>query len=109
MNHVSKETAAKGRGYNFDVLRAKLLYRNEAAQPAKFAFIEEVDVVNSKHIKPFNSSNIPIDNVIVVSAGTHIGKLHDLLEQDKIFSPTDGKHRLKFVDGRTPHFKRYEG
>ena len=109
LNHVSKETAAKGRGYNFDVLRAKLLYRNEAAQPAKFAFIEEVDVVNSKHIKPFNSSNIPIDNVIVVSAGTHIGKLHNLLEQDKIFSPTDGKHRVKFVDGETPHFKRYEG
>lgn len=31
------------------------------------------------------------------------------LEQDKIFSPTDGKHRLKFVDGKTPHFKPYKG
>ena len=92
------------------MLRAKLLYRNEAAQPAKFAYsVKEVDVVNAKHIKPFYSSDLPNDNVIVVSAGTHIGKLHELLEQDKIFYSTDGKHRLKFVGGEIPHFKRYEG
>lgn len=73
------------------------------------AAIEEVDVVNSKHIKPFDSSNLPNDNVIVVSAGTHLEKLHELIEQGEIFSPTDGKQRLKFVNGKTPHFKPYEG
>lgn len=53
--------------------------------------------------------HIGVKKLIVVSAGTHIGKLHDLLEQDKIFSPTDGKQRLKFVNSKTPHFKPYEG
>lgn len=40
LNKVSKEISAQGRGYNFNVLRAKLLYRNEAAKPAKFAYHE---------------------------------------------------------------------
>ena len=40
LNKVSKEISAQGRGYKFDVLRAKLLYRNEAAKPAKFAYHE---------------------------------------------------------------------
>ena len=41
LNRVSKEISLLGRGYNFKVLRAKILYRNEAAKPAKFAYYEE--------------------------------------------------------------------
>ena len=41
LNRVSKEISAQGKGYNFKVLRAKLLYRNEATKPAKFAYYEE--------------------------------------------------------------------
>lgn len=40
LNKVSKEISAQGRGYNFNVLRAKILYRNQAAKPAKFAYHE---------------------------------------------------------------------
>ena len=42
LNRVSKEISAQGRGYNFKVLRAKILYRNSAVKQAKFSYHKPV-------------------------------------------------------------------
>ena len=41
LNAVCKEIAAVGRGYTFDVLRAKILYGTKATKPAKYTFYTE--------------------------------------------------------------------
>mgnify|MGYP002624427137 CR=1 FL=1 len=38
LNRLAKEIAAKGRGYTYDVLKAKILYGTTAAKPAKFEY-----------------------------------------------------------------------
>lgn len=41
LNAVCKEIAAVGRGYTFDVLRAKILYGTKATKPPKYVFFEK--------------------------------------------------------------------
>lgn len=41
LNAVCKEIAAVGRGYTFEVLRAKILYGTKATKPAKYAYYTE--------------------------------------------------------------------
>lgn len=41
LNKICKEIAAVGRGYTFDVLRAKILYGTKATKPAKFVYYQE--------------------------------------------------------------------
>lgn len=97
LNRVSKEISAQGKGYNFKVLRAKILYRNEAAKPAKFAYYEEpkptqevtrefvwdnfdvdwvIEEPNGGFIRIEQKTDINLDNVLV-SAGTNIDVLMD--------------------------------
>ena len=101
LNRVSKEISLLGRGYNFKVLRAKILYRNEAVKPAKFAYYEEpkptqkitrefvwdnfdVDIViqepNGSYIIVEAMKEVNLDNVSV-SSGTSIDDLMDYFKQ----------------------------
>ena len=41
LNAVCKEIAVVGRGYTFDVLRAKILYGTKATKPPKYTFYTE--------------------------------------------------------------------
>lgn len=41
LNAICKEIAAAGRGYTFDVLRAKILYGTKASKPAKYHYYKE--------------------------------------------------------------------
>ena len=41
LNRTCKEIAAVGRGYTFDVMRAKILYGTKATKPAKFVYYRE--------------------------------------------------------------------
>lgn len=102
LNRVSKEISLLGRGYNFKVLRAKILYRNEAAKPAKFAYYEEpkptqeitqefvwdnfdvdwvVEEPNGSYIKIEQKTDINLDNVLV-SSGTNIDTLMEYFKHN---------------------------
>lgn len=84
LNRVSKEISAQGRGYNFKVLRAKILYRNTAVKQAKYSYYK-------KHIKPHELRDL-IDveatgkgfcvkaNDYAISAGVDLDELSELLK-----------------------------
>lgn len=100
LNRVSKEISAQGKGYNFKVLRAKLLYRNEAVKPARFAYYEEP--MPTQEIKPdfdWNGFDIyiqePNGGYIIVEAMTD-------LNLDKVGVPSGVN-----IDALSEYFSRH--
>ena len=45
LNRVSKEGSAKGRGYKFEVLRAKMIYVTTASKPPKYIYYQKQNEV----------------------------------------------------------------
>lgn len=106
LNKVSKEISAQGRGYNFSVLRAKLLYRNEAAKPAKFAYhepkrpsMEGMYDMTYSFMTPFFGKKKSVE----VSAGTDI----DILSE-QISDIVEIHQRLGRINRYANKFKYWE-
>lgn len=85
MNRVSKEISAQGRGYNFKVLRAKILYRNTAVKQAKYSYykqsIEPHELKDLIDVE-FTSPEVMTvrANAYAISSGVDIDELSELLK-----------------------------
>ena len=90
LNRVSKEISAIGRGCNFKVLRAKILYRNSAVKQAKYSYykpekldgrkiIEQCDIVLD-----INGAHLIIEPKSV-GAGVDIDELFEVLRSNTSF------------------------
>lgn len=85
LNRVSKEISAQGRGYNFKVLRAKILYRNTAVKQAKYSYhkqsIEPHELKDLIDIE-FTSPEVMTvrANAYAISSGVDIDELSELLK-----------------------------
>ena len=85
LNRVSKEISAIGRGYNFKVLRAKILYRNSAVKQAKYSYYKPEKLsgreIIDKHCDFFVDANgiQVIVDYETVGAGVDIDELSALL------------------------------
>ena len=90
LNRVSKEISAIGRGYNFKVLRAKILYRNSAVKQAKYSYYKpELNAreIIDKHCAFYIDSNgiqITVD-YDAVGAGVDIDELSTVLRGNTAF------------------------
>lgn len=65
------DVARSGKGYSFDVLRAKVLYRNKAMTSAKYEF--------KKPDKPSS------EKVLVCGSGINIDEAEKLLKRDEFW------------------------
>lgn len=88
LNRVSKEISAIGRGYNFKVLRAKILYRNSAVKQAKYSYYKPKklsgrEIIND-HCSFFVDSNgiQVIVDYETIGAGVDIDELSALLKRN---------------------------
>lgn len=91
LNRVSKEISAQGRGYNFKVLRAKILYRTPASKPAKFSYYEEKSDFSKGNtgIAVYDAHKFFVDNPksnIMISSGTDIDELHSFMQKERLFA-----------------------
>jgi len=90
LNRVSKEISAIGRGYNFKVLRAKILYRNSAVKQAKYNYYkpEKLDgraiIEHCDMILDVNGIQLIIEPKSV-SAGVDIDELSEVLRSNTTF------------------------
>ena len=90
LNRVSKEISAIGRGYNFKVLRAKILYRNSAVKQAKYNFYkpEKLDgreiIEHCDMILDVNGIQLIIEPKSV-GAGVDIDELSEVLRSNTSF------------------------
>lgn len=84
LNRVSKEISAQGRGYNFKVLRAKILYRNTAVKQAKYSYYKPA--INSHELGDYIDVEFTKDgmnvkaNEYAISSGVDIDELSELLK-----------------------------
>lgn len=69
INRVSKEISSQGRGYNFKVLRAKILYRNPASKPAKYKYDVQTETDDFDNI--IISSGVLIDDLLMPDHPAH--------------------------------------
>ena len=97
LNRVSKEISAQGRGYNFKVLRAKILYRTPASKPAKFYYYNEKYDCNKSdaNIPVYDTynqdiaSSLFINNQrknIMISSGADIDELQRFMQSSRLFA-----------------------
>lgn len=90
LNRVSKEISAIGRGYNFKVLRAKILYRNSAVKQAKYSYYKPEKLDGRKIIEQcdmildVNGVHLIIEPKSV-SAGVDIDELSEVLRSNTSF------------------------
>lgn len=90
LNRVSKEISAIGRGYNFKVLRAKILYRNSAVKQAKYSYYKPEKLDGRKIIEQcdmildVNGVHLIIEPKSV-SAGVDIDELSEVLRNNTSF------------------------
>ena len=92
LNRVSKEVSAKGRGYKFEVLRAKMIYATTASKPPKYTYYQKqneyfADVIPGNSIGFAMATYRPEKQHkrIDVGAGVDIDELLDILEHSKEF------------------------
>lgn len=50
LNKASKEISEQSRGYNFKILRAKILYHNSAVKQAKYSYYKPEKLICIKKI-----------------------------------------------------------
>lgn len=90
LNRVSKEISAIGRGYNFKVLRAKILYRNSAVKQAKYSYYKPEKLDGRKIIEQcdmvldINGAHLIIEPKSV-GAGVDIDELFEVLRSNTSF------------------------
>ena len=98
LNAITKMVEAKGHGYKFEVLRAKMLYSTEATKPAKFEYYTKKNTAYSSPSYPSGTYGF-MDMVrtpvfefserrykrIEVSSGVDIPELKRILEDTETF------------------------
>lgn len=90
LNRVSKEISAQGRGYNFKVLRAKILYRNSAVKQAKYSYYKP-EKLNGRKIIEQCDILLDVDGIQLiiepksVGSGVDIDELAESLMHQKSF------------------------
>lgn len=92
LNNLCTQIASRGRGYSFDVLRAKILYGTKASKPAKFCYYtKKTDIAPSGQsgsifsfagFMPVRVDEKKERGRIEISSGTDIGLLTHYLQQN---------------------------
>ena len=103
LNRVSKEISDQGRGYNFKVLRAKILYRTPASKPAKFSYYNAENEFNTcrKTNADQNDFIIPIYNtntpkyMVEIGSGVDIDELYNFMQKERLFAYSSHILKLK--------------
>ena len=97
------EISAQGRGYNFKVLRAKILYRTPASKPAKFSYYNAENGFNTcrKTNADQNDFIIPIYNMntpkymVEIGSGVDIDELYNFMQKERLFAYSSHILKLK--------------
>lgn len=98
LNRLAKEISSKGRGYSYDVLKAKCVYGTKAAKPAKYEYKKK------KSYNTFNMRSIGYANYMVpISTASHKNliaapgtDIFELLEEIKHWNDSDSKDNENF-------------
>ena len=83
LNNVIKSIERLGRGYSFEVLRAKVLFLNPATKPAKFSFTKSGlrSDLSMGMMYSFDFNNLGRTKVYKHGSGTDIFELQQLIEK----------------------------
>ena len=99
LNRLAKEVSAKGRGYNFEVLRAKMLYGNRASKQAKYQYYEteqkpDLSFMIETDIPQNKLSKIAMAYSRIISgAGTNIEELFEDIQKGEVLDFIINSHK----------------
>lgn len=83
LNNLIKDIEKRGRGYSFDVIRAKMLFANNAVKAAKFSFSKsDFNIRNSSYM--VGNFSLGISKKCNCGSGVDIFELQKLINNNEI-------------------------